>query len=312
MKSLKYSKELDRFFELLNTEAEPGKTVRWELSGEVPEIVKLEKKLTKEEARIFKVTPFYDVEKPFRVSGVLLKGVPSIVTTIHTQGKATTIKSNLEALKSDISSLIHKIDTIDSEPLPYLEDAVYESIKTVEPVKRGELIMRIKGIFYLYRNHVKPNKEVEMLSNDFNIPAGALGNLESLSTKFYTQRDELVKQVREKVGTYHSYLKALKEWDIIQEDKKKEKSVNEFYKNLKKQKQENQDKRDLVYSMARDIIGESLIADYFSPKGWPLSDLYSPIGRRTKLPQSTIKDWLKKALEHDEKPDNKTKLLTGS
>lgn len=88
-------------------------------------------------------------------------------------------------------------------------------------------------------------------------------------------------------------------WEELSEGKKEQfhPEPNQFRLDREEEKKNNEPRRQRVYKEARKVIGEHSVSDFFTKKGWPISDLWSPIVRRTNEAESTVKDWLKKAYE---------------
>lgn len=85
-------------------------------------------------------------------------------------------------------------------------------------------------------------------------------------------------------------------WNELSDNDKTE-YKNKFRKEREKEGRENEPKRERVYSEARKIIGDKPVSNFFAPKGWPKSNLYTLIVRRTGYSKGNVRYWLKKAYE---------------
>src|SRR5690625_4297335 len=87
--------------------------------------------------------------------------------------------------------------------------------------------------------------------------------------------------------------------------KRKPPKTNEFRKELEKLAKENEPKRKQFISDAKKFLSEKIKAgkmrsDYIGGKGWPKVSLYRDPFRSSDIPESTRKDWIKKAISKGE------------
>jgi len=101
-------------------------------------------------------------------------------------------------------------------------------------------------------------------------------------------------------------LKALHEYNQIEiEPKRKQPKPNQFRKRLEKLAQENEAERNQFVSDAKEFLIKKMKAgkprsDFITDKGWPTVKFFRDPFRSSDIPESTRKDWLKRAISKDE------------